>query len=346
MGGDKGASGVEYLLLAAVVAVVLTVVAKGLAPRFGQQETALGAEATTTTAATVLGEAAVRGGAGDAAVWVPPGAGAGDEPVLLAARPGEGLSLLDAGRRLLDLVPLEAVAGVDVRSGMDTGSDSSALVVAGDGSSIRLYRLDAGAYRLTPLGEPLPAGLDVAGLCLYRSPATGDVHVIPFSEDGRLVQWRLTVAPGRPPAARRVRSLEVGGPVAACAVDDANGALFVSEPGVGLWRFPAESGSTEGTLIDRVGPGGGLVGGVDALAVIDAAGEPGWVLASSESDETFSFYRRDGANEPAGRFPSSARLDRCHDTTGVDAAGGFLVCQSPQRTELVPLETVTRLLSP
>ncbi|MGH9034516.1 MAG: phytase, partial [Acidimicrobiia bacterium] len=324
MGGDKGASGVEYLLLATAAAVLVIGVASRLAPGIGSGTAAsLAQEGTTTTTVAVLGEVAIRGGAGDAAVWVP----AGGEPLILAARPGEGLVLLDAARRLLDSVPLEAIAGVDVRQGAGDGSGSSALVVVGDGSRMRAYRLDAPAYRFRELAGPLPADLTVAGLCLYRSPATDSVSVFPFDRQGRMVQWELTMSAGRPLTAHRVRSIDVGGPVTACAADDANGAVFVSESGVGLRRLPAEPGSSEATLIDRIGAGGGLVAGVDALAVIDTAEGPGWILASSESDETFSFYRRDAGHEPAGRFPASDRVDHCHDTTGIDAAGGFLVCQ-------------------
>ncbi len=336
----------EYLLLVACAVVAVSVLGR-FAVGLGPQVLAVGdAPATTTTTVEVLGQMAVQGGAGDAALWVPGDAGGDPEPLLLAARPGAGLALLDAGRLVLDQVPLPGVAGVDLRAGFGGEPSGRALVVAGDGPALRAYRLDTDALRLTPMGE-LRAGLTVAGLCLGRIPGTGAVHAFAFDAAGRIVHWHLGVAAGGDVVARRVRSFEVGGPVAACVADDASGALFVSERGRGLWRFPAAAGTGPGAgvLVDEIGPGG-LVAAADALAVIDSADGPGWILASSESDETFTFYRRDDTNAAAGRFPVGTRVDRCQDTTGLDVGGGFLVCQGPEQTRLVPLEDVTRLVSP
>jgi hypothetical protein len=57
------------------------------------------------------------------------------------------------------------------------------------------------------------------------------------------------------------------------------------------------------------------------------------------------YLERRDTNAPAGRVPVGTRVDHCHDTTGIDAAGGFLVCQSAEATELVPLDDVARLVS-
>jgi 3-phytase len=231
-----------------------------------------------------------------------------------------GLAVYDLAGRRLQYVASGRPDNVDLRGGFTLGGRRVTLVAAGDRSddTVDLLRVDEATRRLVPLAS-FDAGLEVYGLCMYRSRRSG-VHVFVDSKDGRVAQWRIA-ARGTRVAARRVRTFDVGGVVEGCVADDALGRLYVAEEDRAIWRYGAEPGAGDRrSLVDRTGAPGHLRADVEGLAI--AAGPPGSgrLVASSQGDDRFAVYRRGGRNAylRSFRIGPAGPIDAVSDTDGID----------------------------
>jgi 3-phytase len=234
-----------------------------------------------------------------------------------------GLAVYDLSGRQLQYLPGGEPNNVDLRAGFPLGGRRVALVAASDRTddTVALYRIDDRTRRLTAVTS-FKAGIDnVYGLCMYRSGRTGTVYVLVDSEQGELEQWQL-LPRGSTVRARRVRSFDVGGQVEGCVADDALGALYIGEEARGIWRYGAEPGAgRRRRLVDSTGGGGHLDADVEGLTLAYGRNGTGLLIASSQGDDTFAVYRRDGANAFVRRFTIAAArgIDEVKSTDGIDA---------------------------
>ncbi|MFG1955835.1 phytase [Micromonospora sp. NPDC048830] len=135
------------------------------------------------------------------------------------------------------------------------------------------------------------------------------------------------------------------------AVDQASGVLYAAQEDVGLWRLQLPLGSaSQPTLIDRVkdfgihdvydseteecqpvdpkakGYGGNLLtADAEGVDIYYGPGASGYVLVSSQGDDTFAVYERQGANEALGSFQVKG-VDGADDINGSD---GLAVTNRP-----------------
>ncbi|MFE1299310.1 phytase [Streptomyces sp. NPDC058731] len=166
----------------------------------------------------------------------------------------------------------------------------------------------------------------------YRTVRTLDLPSSFRLPDG--TSWSPCAEPGELP--------QVEGMV----VDPANGTLYAGQEDVGIWRLRADL-SGKPVLVDKVreygvpatydeaseecvagrDPGFGgkrLTADVEGLTLVSEPGGDGYLLASSQGDDTFAAYDREVAedNEYEGGFrvtPASATLDGSEECDGADA---------------------------
>lgn len=118
---------------------------------------------------------------------------------------------------------------------MDQRADDGQFAVLQDADSgqIQLWRAQAGRLERAT-AWPAPA-FDVAQLCLYRDPQ-GLLQLLLLGKEGLSEQWLIRGAQALP-LQRLATPLDPG----ACRVRDAEGLLYVAEPGVGLWALSANA---------------------------------------------------------------------------------------------------------
>lgn len=140
----------------------------------------------------------------------------------------------------------------------------------------------------------------------------------------------------------------------------------MSEEDRGIWRYGAEpdDSTKERTLVDGTGRDGHLSADVEGLAIVRQAGTTGYLIASSQGNDTFVVYRREAGNEYVRTFQvvDGTVADGCSHTDGIDALAadlgpafphGMFACQdndnsSPgskgnQNFKFVPLEAAVAL---
>ncbi len=274
---------------------------------------------------------------------VPDACDAADDPAVWVDEADPEASLIVATNKLRGLVvygldgavvstnDVGRVNNVDLRDGVDVGGDETIVVAATNRTTwtIDVLSLDPDSGDLTPLlDDPISPDFDEDpyGLCLYRSPATGDLFVFANDQGGAVEQWRLD--PGDAGlTGTRVRSWAVGSQTEGCVADDANGWLFIGEEEVGIWRYHAEPGlSTAARVaVDRVGveePGGGhLASHVEGLSIYAPPGggpDNGFLVASSQGNHTYVVYDRAPPHAYRGTFRvGEAAVDGVEDTDGL-----------------------------
>lgn len=242
-------------------------------------------------------------------------------------------------------------------------ADGSVLVAASDrndlaAAKLRLYRLDTAAARLVPIGV-VPAGAGEAyGVCLWRPGQ--QVEAFSVLKDGTVTQLRINQSASGYTSSI-VRRLTLATQPEGCVVDPRSGTLFVGEEDVGIWRFAAAADApTAGTLVAKT-DGLQLVADVEGLALAPEGSSGGWLIASSQGDNTYALYALPGL-EPAGRFRIAAgQFGATEETDGIalalgdfgpDYPGGLFVAQdgangaAAQNFKLVSWRKIINALSP
>ncbi|HZQ79709.1 MAG TPA: phytase [Acidimicrobiia bacterium] len=346
-----------------------------------------------TAAAETAGTSATTVKTTDPAVWVNP-----QDPtksLILGANSADGLAVYSlTGAKVTESgISAAAVAtGVDTRNGfMLAGSATSVAASVGAGV-VHFYAIDPATGKFTDKSAT-PAGItpawhsgQISDVCMYQSPVSHDTDAFVLAPDGEIEQLQLVDSAGKIDAKvlrgyqgkgtpawditadATSTTTELGG----CVVDDQLQTLYVSEKGVGIWKFGAEpTDPMTGTLIDTpttATPAGHLSNLTEGLALVDTGNGTGYLIASSPATpatdplaNSFMVYDRTNGNAFIRSFHVIAgAVDSCESTDGIDAAAGnfgapfaqgIFVCQDQKNTtsghpngfenyKLVPLEQI------
>ncbi|MEE9166138.1 MAG: phytase [Candidatus Neomarinimicrobiota bacterium] len=137
---------------------------------------------------------------------------------------------------------------------------------------------------------------------------------------------------------------------------------IVGEENAGIWKFEAEpDGNSEKFLVDSIGPH--LVADVEGLAIYYANDSRGYLIASSQGNDSYVIYEREENHKYVGTFRIAAgeTIDGTFDTDGIDVSnfalaplfpGGIFVVQDGsnpggnQNFKCVQWELIARLFDP
>lgn len=268
-----------------------------------------------------------------------------------------GLHVYGLDGRSRHFVPAGRVNNVDL---VDLGR-RGILVVASDRNDessavLLMYRLDAATGRLTEIGRAPGGAGEAYGVCLYASGRA--VYAFSVLKEGQAHQVRLDLTPGAAGGAI-VRTMSLKSQTEGCVVDPRTATLFVGEEDVGIWRFAAaEKESVEGRLVAPV-DGRHLVADVEGLAIAPRGKRGGYLVASSQGDNSYALYRLPDM-VPAGRFRiGAAKYGSAEETDGIALVpgrfgrgfpGGLFVAQdgenepNPQNFKFVSWRDVEKAL--
>ena len=312
----------------------------------------------SATAETEPVGTANRDAADDPAIWRNPADPAAS--LIVATDKRAGLHVYGLGGKQVAFDPAGRLNNVDL---IDLG-DRGILVAASDrndesNAMLRLYRLDPAGPRLVRLGAVAGGKGEAYGICLAPG-ADGTVYAFSVLKEGMIEQVAIGFD-GKSASGKTVRSLRVPSQPEGCVVDTRTNSLFVGEEKAGIWRFDARpDGPREGKLVARV-DGRNLVADVEGLAIAPEGTDGGWLIASSQGDNSYAVYRLPGM-ALAGRFRiAQGEFGSVEDTDGIALAlgdfgpafpGGLFVAQdgknqpSAQNFKLVPWATVTGTVKP
>ena len=305
-----------------------------IAAALKHQAPAAGARATTpqipeVVAVTARVETAPAGSYGDAAddpaIWadpIDPG-----RSVVIATDKKAGLYVYDMQGQALQLLADGKMNNVDLREGYKLGGRNVVLVAASNRSdkSIALYTLDTAKRALVNVADGAqPTGLDDPyGLCLYRDIGNDRTYVFVNGDDTRKRQWELVDAGNGRVRAELRRDMRFDSQTEGCMADDAEGALYVNEEDAALWRMSAApDGGDAKAAVDRVDANPAIKDDLEGLGLYDLGGGRGYFVVSSQGNDTYAVYRREGEQEYLGSFAVVADpvrgIDGISETDGLE----------------------------
>jgi 3-phytase len=262
--------------------------------------------------------------ADDPAIWPNPADPAAS--LWIGTNKRAGLHLYDMAGRELHFAADGKMNNVDLRDGFRLGGRDVVLVTASNRTNggIAIYVLDPEAQRLIDVADgPQPTGLsDPYGLCMYRARG-GRTYVFISDPDGLIRQWELVATREGRVRARQVRDIRFSSQTEGCVADDENGTLWVGEEDVGLWRLNAEPrGPEQRRLVDRVDGNPAIRDDIEGMGIYDLGGGRGYIVVSSQGNDSYAVYRREGDNAYLGSFrvvADGARgIDGISETDGLD----------------------------
>lgn len=298
-------------------------------PAGAAQDPRVRPEATLATV-TALYETAPVGSYGDAAddpaIWAHPTQP--EKSLIVATDKKAGLYVYDMQGRVKQFLPDGKMNNVDLREGFRLGAADVVLVTASNRSnqSIAIYRLETERGELVAIADGVqPTGLlDPYGLCMYRSARNGDVYVFVNGDETEMRQWRLRDAGGGRVRTEHVRDLAFDSQTEGCVADDSSGQLYVGEEDVALWRLPAEpDGGDEKVAVDRVDANPAIADDIEGVGIYHLGDGRGYIVASSQGNDTFAVYRLEDGQEYLGSFAVVA--DPARGIDGVSETDGLEV---------------------
>lgn len=236
-----------------------------------------------------------------------------------------GLYLYSLQGKQLGFIQDGAMNNVDIRPNFPYQGEKIHLVVASkrNHQSVGIYKLDFEKQTLINIAAPdINLSIDPYGLALYQSRETGKTYVFITTKKGYFHQYELIPTKKGRVDMVKVRSVSIGSQSEGIAADDQTGYLYVAEEDVGLWRYQADPQSgTKRISIAKVGDS--LVDDVEGVTILKAGLRKGYIIVSSQGNDTYYVYDRKSPHAFRGGFQIVAGkgMEGTEATDGIDACG-------------------------
>lgn len=353
-------------------ALAMEDIAKALKLPFDTGAAPTTVERSKVPAVTPTVETAFAGSYGDAAddpaIWADPADPS--KSLVVATDKKAGLYLYDMQGKVVQFLPVGKMNNVDLREDFELGGEKIVLVAASNRTdkSIGLYRLDTQKRELVDVADGVqPTGLgDPYGVCMYRSPKDQRTYVFVNGDDTRKRQWELVATAQGRVTTKLVRDMNFDSQTEGCVADDRDGALYVNEEDVGLWRMSAEpDGGDVKAAVQKIADNPAVKNDFEGLGIYDLGDGRGYIVVSSQGNDTYAVYRREGKQEYLGSFAVVADpqrgIDGISETDGLEITSrnlgpgfehGAMIAQDGrnvmpvenQNYKYVPWESIARAL--
>lgn len=260
--------------------------------------------------------------ADDPALWIHP-----DDTfksLILGTDKQAGLYSYDLNGQIIQFIPSGALNNVDVRQGVTIGNWQGDLAAATNRSdnTVTLFMVTTEG-RMKETGRVPTNRNEPYGICM--GDVKGQVLLVVTYKNGMVDIFALDQITGDPQA-RFVQSLTLQSQLEGCVVDEPNNALYIGEENAGISRYDLVADETvkavNGRRVDVLGSDTGIVADIEGLTIYRQTEKGGYLIASSQGNNTFAVYDRQ-SGEFVGRFrvasDESTGIDGAEDTDGIDA---------------------------
>jgi 3-phytase len=263
--------------------------------------------------------------ADDPAFWIHPTDPA--KSLIIGTDKQGGIMVYDPDGKLLQtLAEGTHPNNVDVLYGLPLGNRKVDIALAGcqteKAMGLKFWTIDPASRKLTDATAnnaiPLFGRHTPYGAGGYHSHKTGKFYAFVNNREGAQEQYEIIDAGGGKIGAKKVRAWKLPTMTEAIVADDELGVVYICEEKVGIWKFDAEpTGSTQGKLIAKAGEHA-LTPDIEGLAIYYGSGGKGYLIVSSQGNNTFKIYDRQGDNAYVGTIdPKAGAIDDVNDTDGI-----------------------------
>lgn len=309
--------------------------------------------------------------ADDPAIWI--NYSMPDSSRIIGTDKKGGLAVYDMSGKEIFYYNSGEVNNVDLRYKFPTEYDTIDILAVSNrsGQSVDLYRIMNNGSLQAVHKQPLRSGMtsEIYGLCMYHNIADGKYYVFANSKSGEIEQWELFADKDKLDG-KVVHRLKLKTQVEGMVADDENGFLYVGEEDAGIWKFEAApSSGSQGILLNQSSErdNSSIDFDIEGLAIYYLPDSSGYLLASSQGNNSFAVFERKVPNKYIASFKivSGYNADGSEDTDGIDVTStpmgsaypeGLLVVQdghnedcgvpTPQNFKLVRWDSVARKFNP
>jgi 3-phytase len=263
--------------------------------------------------------------ADDPAIWVHPVDPA--RSTLIGTNKQGGLYVYSLDGAVIQYIQHGQINNVDVRYNFSLGGEEVDLVTASNLSdnSIAIYKVDAATGMLVDVADGAqPTELsEPYGQCMYQNPQTRATYVFVNDKSGLYRQWELKDSGNGRVRVEQRRDFSVPSQPEGCVADDEYGVMYVGEEGAALWKFSAApDGGSEGKVITTVADNPALRNDIEGVTLYYGKDGAGYVIVSSQGNDSYAVYERGGENAYLGSFVIVANaelnMDGASETDGID----------------------------
>lgn len=269
--------------------------------------------------------------ADDAAIWLNPQDSS--RSIIIGTVKGYGLEVYNLQGKRLHQYEIGSPNNIDLRYDFVLNNGDTVDILACSErvkNEVLVYQIDPNDFSLKLLSaHRLQSKVDeVYGLCLYKSPVDTSFYVFVNGKNGKIEQWKLLPFAESEITGEVVRELQVASQPEGMVADDINQMAYIGEEVRGIWKFRAEPDQPINmTFIAQSGQENpNITYDIEGLTIYYASDSTGYLISSSQGNNSYAVFERQGKNHYLGSFAigASATIDDTYDTDGIDVTAANL----------------------
>ncbi len=258
--------------------------------------------------------------ADDPCIWIHPTDP--DLSLVLGTDKDGGIGVYDLSGQQLQYLECGRMNNIDIRYNFPLSDERVALIAATNRSSrqIDFFTIVPKTRKMKQI-DSVSVELELYGCCLYFSAREQLHYCFVTSGTGKIQQWAIKSNRIGDISGTLVREISVASKVEGCVADDELGYLYVSEEREGVWKFFADPNINDDwrQLVCPVDRFGKIHPDAEGLTLYYRENGKGYLIVSSQGNDRFSVFRREGKNEYITSFAiSGGTVDRVTHTDGID----------------------------
>lgn len=287
-------------------------------------------KAQVETAAVEDGEDA----ADDPAIWLDPANPSNSK--LIATNKGGGVLVYDLNGKQLQNYKVGKMNNIDVRYDFPLGGKKVDIAAATNRSknTIDVFSINGTTGELKDIvAKPIVAKMEeVYGFSLYHSLRSGKYYALVLGKKGEFEQYELSDNGQGKIAGKLVREFKLATQSEGLVADDEYGTMYIAEEDYAIHKYAAEpNGGVKPLSTVDIADGRRLQDDIEGLTIYYGADGRGYLIASSQGNDTYAIYDRQGSNKYITSFKIKAgeKIDGTSVTDGIDVLGFGLGEQFP-----------------
>ncbi|NTV82844.1 MAG: phytase, partial [Bacteroidales bacterium] len=261
--------------------------------------------------------------ADDPAIWInnaDPG-----NSLLVCSNKKSGIVVYDLSGNIVGSYDIGKINNVDVRQGIWLNDSTRVDIAAGSNrtdNTISVMQIHPDGSLTDITARKIQSGFaEVYGFCLYHDMANRQVYAIVNNKEGMVEQWLLYSNDSLKLEGKLSRTFKAGeSQLEGCVADDDLGCLYIGEEDKGIWKLHAHPDSAAiATNVDNLS-NPALKDDIEGLTIFYKENGKGYLIASSQGNNSFAIYTREGDNSYLGSFTiiDSEQTDGVSETDGID----------------------------
>lgn len=272
--------------------------------------------------------------ADDPAIWVDPVNPANSK--LVATNKGGGVLVYDLNGKEIQNYTIGKMNNIDIRYNFPLGDKKVDIVAATNRStnSIDVLVMNGETGELiNVVGKPIKAKMEeVYGFSLYHSLKTDKFYALVLGKEGEFEEYELSDNGKEQIEGELVREFKLPTQSEGIVADDEYGMMYIAEEDYAIYKYSAEpDGGLKPLATVDIADGRRLQDDIEGLTLYYAADGHGYLIASSQGNDSYAIYDREGNNKYITNFTIADGnfTDGTSVTDGIDVLSFGLGDQFP-----------------